>query len=100
VQAWQADIATYATADQFTGGLAKLRALKATDLPVYTQAHHVLAVAAKAAGMKFDVDAHAFRDTGVRPPAPALPSVEASSGRRAATWQPQLLSTLTTERAS
>lgn len=89
VQRWQVEIAGYVTADDFTSGFLKLRSLKDSDLPVYTQVHHVLAVAAKAAGMRFNAQTSAFEFTGVRPPAPApLPSVVA---RRAATLQPSML---------
>lgn len=93
VQRWQGEIAGYVTADDFTAGFVRLRSLKDSDLPVYTQAHHVLAVAAKAAGMRFNTQTSAFEFSGVRPPAPApLPSVVA---RRAATVQPRLDSMLT-----
>lgn len=95
VERWQAEIATFRTAEQFTAGYERLRALKATDLAVYTQAYHVLSVAAKTAGMRFAADAGGFVDTGVRPPAPSRPSVEASFSRRAATVQPALYSQLT-----
>jgi hypothetical protein len=99
VSAWQVEIAALATAEQFTALLARLRPLRESDLPVYAQVHHVLSVAAKAAGMRFDIGLAVFVDTGVRPmpTAPvARPRPSDVANGRAATWQPELYSALTT----
>ena len=77
-----------------------VRALQ-TEVPemVAAQIRGLLRKAASEAGLRWDDQLRAYVDTGVRPPAarPAssVPSVGVSRVNRAATWQPQLLSSLT-----
>lgn len=94
VATWQRLIGTYTRAADFTTGLEDLRKLKTTAPAVYAQAHHLLAQAARAGGMKYRAELAAFVDTGVRPPVEA-PRRVVSAAPRAATWQPALLSELT-----
>lgn len=94
LDAWQGDVGAFATPDDFTAGYRQLRGLKAADPAVYAQAHHVLSVAAKTAGMRYDVDLGTFAAVGR--PTLSTPPAAASSARRAATVQPALYSALTT----
>jgi hypothetical protein len=97
VATWQRSIGAYITGAHYSAGLEALRAIKADDPAVYAQAHHVLAEASRAAGMRYQAGV-GFVATGVRPPV-AAPRVILHTAR-AATWQPGLLSELTRERAS
>src|SRR5262245_20236763 len=96
VDRWAQAIAGYRTSDDYAAGLRVLRAIKDTHVAVYAQAFHLFAAAAKAAGMKYDGQG-GFQFVG-RPAPVVRPLVPASS--RPATWQPQLLSELTTSRGA
>lgn len=86
VDQWAHAIGAYRTIDDFTRGLAELRAIKTAHPSVYAQAYQRFVAAAKAAGMKYTGDG-GFRFVG-RPQLLERPS--AAEVSRPATYQPSL----------
>jgi hypothetical protein len=88
VDAWRRELETYSKVEQFSMAIARVRALEASDTPVYHQARHLLWRAAKACGMVFDASTNAFRDTGRRPEASTSSPAWRTANVQAHLWAP------------